>query len=115
MRAGSGGRFPRACLYALSLDLAQQSAFGSGVELVVIAKDEHLDMFEHSDAATAAVAKAKSEKRVAAERARTLRTRTGVYTHKELRGWIYRLPLRCPLVCCSRHDSHRLTRPMHCR
>ena len=75
MRAGSGGRFPRACLYALSLDLAQQSAFGPGVELVVNAEDEHLEMFEHSDAAKAeakAQAKAKSEakaqvaKRVAA-------------------------------------------------
>ncbi len=71
MRAGSGGRFPRACLYALSLDLAQQSAFGPGVELVVNAEDEHLEMFEHSDAAKAQ-AKAKSEakaqaaKRVAA-------------------------------------------------
>ena len=61
MRAGSGGRFPRACLYALSLDLAQQSAFGPGVELVVNAEDEHLEMFEHSDAAKAAVAKAKAQ------------------------------------------------------
>jgi len=61
MRAGSGGRFPRACLYALSLDLAQQSAFGPGVELVVNAEDEHLEMFEHSDAAKAAVAKAQAK------------------------------------------------------